>query len=297
MTVQAIVSSLNPVADPCPILRRLYGPRPRVPAPARTGRLNLPDGAGLSWWDTGGKGPAVILAHPHSGDADSFALQRGALAGAGFRAIAYSRRGYGDSSRGRPQAPGTQGGDLAALVAHLVSDRPVHLVGVAAGGAAVLDFALGAGVGRVASLLISSSLMSIRDPNWVALLRTAQGAAMHSLPIAAREVSGGFRAAFPAEAAAWEAVAEANHARASGEPPQPLAQTATLARLAALTCPVLLVTGAADLYLPPPLLEVAGRAVPLARRAVIAHAGHCPQFERPAAFNRLLLTHLARAQS
>ena len=88
--------------------------------------------------DTGGSGHPVILIHgwPLSGDA--WAEQTPALVAAGFRAIAYDRRGFGRSEK---PAGGfdydTLTEDLAGLIADLQLDS-VSLVGFSMGGGAAI---------------------------------------------------------------------------------------------------------------------------------------------------------------
>ena len=83
------------------------------------------------------------------------------LARAGYRAIAYSRRGYFGSDPGDPENPGCAADDLNNLLRHLKTG-PVDLVAAAHGGFFALDFAL-AFPDQVRSLTIVSSLMGITD--------------------------------------------------------------------------------------------------------------------------------------
>ena len=85
-------------------------------APPFEGYVEIAGGVRLWTWDTGGVGPAVVLAHPHSGNHASWDLQRAAYLTAGYRVVAYSRRGYYRSDRGPENAVGTQAGDMAAVM-------------------------------------------------------------------------------------------------------------------------------------------------------------------------------------
>src|SRR5262245_32724380 len=58
------------------------------------GRIDV-GGSSLPYWDTGGAGTPLILMHPFAGSLESWPAQRVAFAGAGYRVIAYSRRGVG----------------------------------------------------------------------------------------------------------------------------------------------------------------------------------------------------------
>jgi pimeloyl-ACP methyl ester carboxylesterase len=58
--------------------------------------------------------------------------------------------------------------------------------------------------------------------------------------------------------------------------------------------PVLLLTGEADLYAPPPLQRLMARHLPLHEIATIREVGHAPYWEAPEAFNGLVLDFLRR---
>src|SRR5437870_1096694 len=72
-------------------------PMTPVPLPeqvaAKEGIAEVP-GTRLGYWDTGGEGPAILLLHPATGSALIWAYQQPVFAKAGYRVIAYSRRGH-----------------------------------------------------------------------------------------------------------------------------------------------------------------------------------------------------------
>lgn len=76
-----------------------YIPKPKQ-VPVTEGVLPLPSGAGLYYWDTGGEGPVVLLSHLGRGSALTWPYQQPVFAKAGFRTIAYSRRGFFGSPPG-----------------------------------------------------------------------------------------------------------------------------------------------------------------------------------------------------
>ena len=84
---------------------------PMTPAPlpaqvaAHEAMAELP-GARLWFWDTGGTGTPVVLLHPASGSALIWGYQQPVFAKAGYRVIAYSRRGYFNSEAGDRANPG-----------------------------------------------------------------------------------------------------------------------------------------------------------------------------------------------
>ena len=124
-------------------------PQPRVftPPPELDLRgedhVELPSagGARLYYWDTGGDGDAIVMVHAATGSAYVWGYQQRAFADAGYRVIAYSRRGY----RGSDPGPIDENGralagsgrpldDLEALVNHLDLSK-FHLLGQAAAAA------------------------------------------------------------------------------------------------------------------------------------------------------------------
>jgi len=62
----------------------------------------------------------------------------------------------------------------------------------------------------------------------------------------------------------------------------------------AIRMPTLLIGGDADLYTPPSMLRLQASHLRHAEMVLIAEAGHAPNWEQPAAFNRALLTFLGR---
>ncbi|WP_158287790.1 alpha/beta fold hydrolase [Falsiroseomonas bella] len=249
----------------------------------------LPD-TSLAYWDTGGPGEPVLLLHPGTGSLEIWEHQRPALAAAGYRAIGYSRRGHRGSDPGSAEAPGTGSGDLAALLDHLGIAR-CHLVGAAAGGIVALDFALSR-ADRLISLTLSCSILGIADPDYAAVSEGLRPPGFAAMPPEFRELGPSYRAANPAGVASW---LELEHRAIPGRQlRQPTANRITFAALRALDLPCLLMTGDADLWIPPSLLRQVATHVPRAETRVIAECGHSAHWEQPAAFNAALLDFLGR---
>lgn len=257
---------------------------PPAPAPQTERRVRLANGVELWAWDTGGPGAAVVLAHPLSGNHASWAWQQPALAAAGFRVIGYSRRGHFGSERGPDEDLGTQAGDLALLLEALGVDR-AHVIGSAAGGSTALDFAL-AYPERAISAVIASSLMSIDEPDYKAASARARGPWFDALPTEAKELSASFRALDPEGAAEWRRIHDLNGFGPETPPVrQPLKSRIDWPTLAVNRIPLLLLTGGADIYLPPALLRQVGPRIGAARWTIAPDAGHPVFAEAPAAFN------------
>lgn len=137
-----------------------YSPPPKQ-APVTEGVLNLPDGAGLYYWDTAGDGPAIVLSHPGRGSALTWPYQQPVFAAAGFRTIGYSRRGHYRSPAGSEKDTGNYADDLDALMTHLNVDK-FHILGLAAGGFTVSDYAVSY-PGKLQSMVIACSLFGLWD--------------------------------------------------------------------------------------------------------------------------------------
>ena len=138
-----------------------------VPVPAqgsvKEGIAELP-GTKLWYLDTGGDRPAVVFMHSGLQGAPGFAYQLPVFAQAGYRAIAYSRRGYNKSDPGDKDNPGIGSEDLANLLKFLKLDK-IHLVAAAHGGYFALDFAL-VYPQMLRSLTILSSLMGLSEKDY-----------------------------------------------------------------------------------------------------------------------------------
>jgi pimeloyl-ACP methyl ester carboxylesterase len=274
---------------------------PGAPAPAQPPRTGPPprpvarrmvataDGTRLDCWDTGGSGEAVVLLHPNTGSNAVWGHQQRVLADAGYRVVAYSRRGVGASDDGPPGAPASGAADLRDVIDALGIAR-CHLVGSAGGGFIVPDAAL-AMPERLSSATIACSLAGIVEESWLAdsAMLTPEG--FRALPSDFRELSGSYRLANPAGRACWLALERAAASRRIRQPPLNRIDFAALARIAV---PTHVITGDADPYLPPARARMLAAMIPGASVAVIAEAAHSAYWEQPAAFNASLLGFLAR---
>ena len=257
--------------------------------------IRCPNGAALFTLDSGGDGPAVVFCHPHSGNAYSWSAQFAPFRSAGFRVIAYSRRGYHGSPSAGADAPGPQADDLASLLDALEIEV-AHVIGSAAGGSTALDFAL-AYPDRTASAVIASSLMSIKEADYQERSVRCRGPWFEALPVEARELSASFRAMEPEGVVEWLRIWKLN-GFAHGERPvaQPLKSRIDWGTLGANAVPMLLMTGDADLYLPPELLRWTAPKVGNAEAVIVPDAGHPTFVEQAEAFNRLTLEFINRAR-
>jgi pimeloyl-ACP methyl ester carboxylesterase len=248
-------------------------------------------GARISYEDTGGSGPAVVLLHARTGCAAMWHGQLAAFSRAGYRCIAYDRRQSGrtEVAPGAPEA--LPADDLLALVDRLGVGR-FHLLGTAAGGIVALDFALSRPE-RVRTLVFANSVGSAEIKQDAEYIRAAaQQRPPDELPPEIRELGEWYRRNDPAGVERWLALGAETRAK---QPPFPATRNRiTLARLADLKMPVLLITGDIDPYTPPAVLQAFHRRIPHATALVIANSGHSAFWEQPEQFNRAVLDFLAR---
>ena len=254
----------------------------------------LANGSALYAWDTAGDGEVVVFIHPHSGNHRSWSRQQPVFAKAGHRVIGYSRRGYFGSESGPVDDHGTEAGDLALLLDSLGIQR-AHVVGSAAGGSCALDFTL-AFPERTISSVIASSLMSIEEDDYKIVSERARPSWFNELPVEAREISASFRAL---DADGVKEFLEIYHLNNFDPKKQRVIQgriaQINWKNLASNRVPMLLMTGGADLYLPPALLRQIVQRIGSAELVVVPDVGHPIFWESPNIFNSTLLEFFARS--
>ena len=67
-----------------------------------------------------------------------------------------------------------------------------------------------------------------------------------------------------------------------------------MAGLEAIKTPILLMTGGADLYAPPPLMRMYAARVKHAETSIIPEAGHSAFWEQPELFNQAVLAFIRK---
>jgi pimeloyl-ACP methyl ester carboxylesterase len=248
-------------------------------------------GGGSLWcWDTGGDGEPVVLLHPGSGSGESWPYQQPVLAGAGFRVIAYSRRDAYGSVAGTKAEAGTSAADLDTLADHLGLDT-FHVSGSAAGGNVAVDYALYR-QDRLRSLTVSGSLMGVQDAEYLELSQILLPASFRDMPVDFRELGPSYRGGDRDGVAAWLEINA--RTRMADAFTQSYENVITWAGLETLTLPVQLITGDGDLNSPPSIMRLHAGHMRNVETHVVNEAGHNPQWEQPAAWNRLLIAFLRR---
>ena len=234
-------------------------------------------------WDTGGPGDAIVLLHPGSGSGESYPYQQPAFAKAGYRVISYSRRGQNRSELGTDADSYFAADDLLNLMTYLRVEK-FHVVGNALGGYIGLDLAI-SHPERMLSLVLACSMMGISEPEYTRTLQALRPKAFDDLPAELKELGPSYRAANPSGVAEWKRL----HAQTGMRSPVRLRKKITWAALADLKVPTLLITGDADLWIPPVLLWKVSERIPNSKIVIVPDAGHAVQWEQPEIFNNTVL--------
>jgi pimeloyl-ACP methyl ester carboxylesterase len=251
-------------------------------------------GVRLSYRDSGGSGIPVVFLHAATGSSRVWEHQEPAFTAAGYRFIAYDRRGFGQTVVNQSSAATATGvDDLRALMEHLRIDR-FHLVGTAAGAFVGIDYALSFAQ-QLRSIVIANTIGGVQDDEFLELGRRIRPPAFATLPPDFRELGPSYRASNPEGTKRWldlertsRAGGAADHA-GTPAPTQPMRNKVTFASLETLATPTLLLTGDADLYAPPAVMRLFAARIRNAESLVIAEAGHSAYWEQPEIFNRAVL--------
>jgi pimeloyl-ACP methyl ester carboxylesterase len=256
-------------------------------APGYEGHANLP-GVRIWYKDTGGSGVPVVFLHASTGSSRVWEHQIPAFTAAGFRVIAYDRRGWGRTvvETSGPQ-PGTAVDDLIGLLDHLGIDR-AHLVATAAGGSITWDFMLSYPK-RVRSAVIASNTGRLEDEEYQKLVESLRPPQWDELPSEFREVGPAYRATNPEGTRRWVELEHLSRPEGPIMENQPLKSRLTLAALESIRTPLLVIRGGADLASPAPLHRFFTERVRHAELLVVPDAGHSVFWEQPDVFNRALL--------
>ena len=257
---------------------------PQTPAPAREAFAELP-GVRLWYRDAGGNGIPIVVLHSNTGSTRNWDYQIAAFTAAGYRLIAFDRRGWGRSTPTPGSAPGTAADDLHTLMNHLGINR-FHLLGTAGGGFVALDYALSFPE-QLRSLIVANSIGGVQDADYQELGRRLRPAQFDALPPDLRELGPSYRAGNPDGTRRWLELESMS--RQAGATAQPLRNRITFAALETIKLPTLLITGGADMYAPPPVLQLFNARIKQAETVIIPEAGHSAYWEQPALFNRAVL--------
>lgn len=253
--------------------------------------------------DSGGLGIPVVFLHAASGKSQMWVHQIPAFTAAGYRFIAIDWRHPNPGHRF-----GSQSTLLIDAVLEKLNVRNVHLLGTAAGGGAAFQYAL-SHPQKVRSLVVANSLGIVTDAEYVSMgQRIRPSPQFGAMPVDFLELGPSYRAANPEGVARWKALAypsiptaptpPAATVATSSAPRTPLGTGSnvevTFAKLETLKMPTLLLTGDADLYIPPSVLRMFGARIKHAEMVIVPETGHSAFWEQPEIFNRTVLNFLRK---
>jgi pimeloyl-ACP methyl ester carboxylesterase len=269
----------------------LFEPVPLLAqAPAKEGRASV-SGTNLFYWDTGGDGPVVVLMHPVSGSALVWGYQQPALAAAGFRVIAYSRRGHFGSDSADKTNGGVASEDLGALMDFLGVGK-FSLIAAAAGCTVTLDFAISHSDRLYAAIFSGGSFSGIDEPDYIAVAKRVIPKGFDDTPPEFRELGPSYRAANPKGLEAW--IQLEHKAIAGNRLGARNANAMNWSSVGKIGTRTLFLAGAADLYAPPAQMRLVAGHVPGSEMIIFPECGHSLHWEQPRLFNRTVVEFLNR---
>jgi pimeloyl-ACP methyl ester carboxylesterase len=256
------------------------------------GSVEVP-GAKIFYKDSGGRGVPVIFLHANTGSADVWEYQIPVFTHAGYRFIAYDRRGHGRTVAGANGPASTGADDLLALVDHLKLDK-FHLVGTAGGGFVAIDFAISYPQ-RLRSFTLLCSTAGVQDADYVEATRRMRPDGFEKMPPSFIELSPSYRFANPDGVARWSELERNSRApEAVRGPAQPSKNRVTLALIEGIKIPTLVIAGDADLYAPPAMMRRIADRIKGAQFIAVPEAGHSVWWEAPDKFNSAVLAFIAK---
>ncbi len=248
------------------------------------------------YYEVSGSGPAIVFAHGLGGNHLTW-WQQVPYFSAHYTCVTFAHRGFSPSRiTSGSLDPALFEDDLRALVDHLKLDD-VFLVAQSMGGRACLSFSLHHPQ-RVRALVMASTTGSVD---------------LKTLDVADRKT---IESWFAAHRGIWDDLAKRGIHPAAGErmareqpaleflyreidrlsigldkdalrPKLNAVTTLPASDLKRLTVPVLFITGAEDVFVPPAAAALA-KVIPGAKLESVPEAGHSVYFERPEVFNRLV---------
>jgi pimeloyl-ACP methyl ester carboxylesterase len=254
-------------------------------------------------FDASGDGDPIVFLHAGVADRRMWREQVRAVADAGFRGVAYDRRGFGDTYH--VDEAYSHVSDLAAVLDAVVPGLPAVLVGCSQGGRVAIDAAL-ARPDRVRALFLVAPAISGAPEieklppamqAWIDRMEAAEASAdvdrINALeahawldgPLAAeRRVGGAVRDLF---LEMNELVLRAEQRGSEIPPPE------AYSRVHEITCPALVMWGDLDFPHIGQRCEYLVAHMPRTAAHRLRGAAHLPNLEDPEGFNRTLLAFLA----
>jgi 3-oxoadipate enol-lactonase len=242
-------------------------------------------------YEVSGRGPALVFAHGMGGSHLSWWQQVPHFRDR-YTCVVFAHRGFAPSTEA-PGGPGPRAfvDDLAALVDHLgLGD--VRLVAQSMGGWTCMGYALREPA-RVRALVMACTVGTVAHPEIDAAIAEARARGVESA-LLARGITPALGERASVEQPAIHYLYQSIGALASGLDRDAVRaalmalRTTPPSALAALTMPVLCITGEEDIVMPSAAVAALSRLLPRARLARVPASGHSVYFERPDRFNRLV---------
>lgn len=238
--------------------------------------------------------PPVLLLHGLGSAGGDWLMQFGPLSAAGYRVLAPDLRGFGRSSA-PPEVTVPAMAEDMALFLKQIGAVPAHVVGISMGGTVALQLALDHPE-TVRKLVLVNTFARLRfglreglyflRRSFLARLKGPAGqaemVAQQVFPRPDQEMmrQNLYRRIIQTNPCAYRSAM------------QSLMRFDVTARLGELRMPVLVVTGAEDTTVPPPIQSDMARDIPGARHVIVEGSGHGIIADNPDAFNRILLEFL-----
>ena len=247
-------------------------------------------GGRLYYRDCGGSGPPLVLMHPATGSAFMWGHQIAAFKNAGYRVIAYSRRGHRGSDKS-PAGGASHSADLRGLLDHLRIAK-CFFVATAAGCTVTLDFSMSYPEHVLAIAVSSGAYGTLEEPEYRQVSDMVRTPGLEEMPADFRELGPSYRGANPDGVAAWLDLE--HHALVDAKPKNESANRFIWENFARISSPVLFIAGGADLAAPPTMMRHVAAHVPNAELLVVPDAGHSVYWERPNMFNESIVGFFSR---
>jgi 3-oxoadipate enol-lactonase len=248
------------------------------------------------YYETHGAGEPVLLVHGLGSSTLDWEPQVEALAKR-FTVVAFDVRGHGRSSKPRQRYSVQQFTDDTAALIRGLGLGAVHVVGISMGGMIAFQLALDAPVlVRTVVILNSGPAMPVRTLSQRIMIWTRIAIVRISGMRKMGEVLAQRLLPKPEHAALRATFVErwaGNDPRAYLSALKGLVNWSVIDRLGQIQCPVLVLTADLD-YTPLAQKQAYTALLPHGEIVVIADARHFGPLERPAEFNRALLTFLER---
>jgi 3-oxoadipate enol-lactonase len=245
------------------------------------------------YYETHGKGPALVFAHGAGGNHLSW-WQQIPFFSKRFRCITFDHRAFGLSLDGEGEA---QMGrrmfheDLRELLDLLEIDE-CRIVAQSMGGRTAVGFAL-RNPGRCKAMVLAGTTGGAVDDDVREMQDAHRESDVGQLTLAQRSISPALKERAEHLAFLYRAIGRLNPPRPKDFlAPIPGYRGSSAQRLAEADFPVLFLVGRHDTVVPAEVIEGCHRATPGSQLVVIEDSGHSTYFEQPDAFNAAIMSFL-----